>query len=223
MQKRKTQQHRRRSSRRVLQQGGRISGPVFRGDQFVVRRPNDMAAMHHFPMQRGRGLGSFLAGLFRTAMPLIKSAGKAVGKQALSTGLDVARDLAFDPETRKAPKQMLKRRMKEAGDILQEKFKEKVSRMTGSGRAGSRKRKRAPSKRRKQSGGRITKRKTGKRRRLLGGQLVSRNPSDIALAIRRALGARQRRKKVGGAKKGRKKKRGTVASTTGRSATDVFS
>ena len=38
------------------------------------------------PYQRGAGLGDVLRGLWRTFLPLLKSAGKTVGKEALSTG-----------------------------------------------------------------------------------------------------------------------------------------
>src|SRR5258705_6506003 len=43
--------------------------------------------------QRGHGLGSFFAGLFRSAMPLITSGLKALGRQALSSGGDVLSDV----------------------------------------------------------------------------------------------------------------------------------
>jgi hypothetical protein len=103
--------------------------------------------------QRGKGLGSFFAGLFRAAMPLLRSAGKEVGKQALVSGIDFVRDLS----NRTPPKEALKRRLGEAGDSLTEKFKSKVSRMSGSGLKGGGK-KRARSGARKT--GKTTKRKT---------------------------------------------------------------
>jgi hypothetical protein len=43
--------------------------------------------------QRGGGLGSFFAGLFRRIFPILKSVGKVVGKQALSTGANIAADV----------------------------------------------------------------------------------------------------------------------------------
>jgi len=45
------------------------------------------------PYQRGAGLGSFFRGLFKAAVPLIKRAAKAVGKQALKTGVGVLGDV----------------------------------------------------------------------------------------------------------------------------------
>lgn len=48
--------------------------------------------------QRGAGLGSIFKGLFRAILPIAKQAGKhalrAVGKEALRTGVNVAGDLA---------------------------------------------------------------------------------------------------------------------------------
>ena len=43
--------------------------------------------------QRGHGIGSFFANLFRNAIPLIKRGLGLVGKTALNTGLDVATDV----------------------------------------------------------------------------------------------------------------------------------
>jgi hypothetical protein len=43
--------------------------------------------------QRGHGLGSFLSGLFRRAMPFLTRSAKSFGKRALQTGLNVANDM----------------------------------------------------------------------------------------------------------------------------------
>ena len=43
--------------------------------------------------QRGKGLGNLFGSLFRNILPFLKSGLKAVGKQALRTGLDVATDV----------------------------------------------------------------------------------------------------------------------------------
>ena len=43
-------------------------------------------------MQRGHGLGSLVKGLFRTATPLLKKGAIALGKEALSTGLNIMED-----------------------------------------------------------------------------------------------------------------------------------
>lgn len=46
------------------------------------------------PYQRGAGLGSFFMGLFRRVVPLLKTAAKVAGKQALATAATVAGDVA---------------------------------------------------------------------------------------------------------------------------------
>ena len=43
-------------------------------------------------VQRGHGLGSLFGGLIRNAAPLIKRGAIALGKRALTTGLNVAGD-----------------------------------------------------------------------------------------------------------------------------------
>lgn len=48
--------------------------------------------------QRGSGFGSFFRGLFRMVRPVLGKAAKAVGKQALTSGLDLVGDLARGKE-----------------------------------------------------------------------------------------------------------------------------
>ena len=43
--------------------------------------------------QRGGGLGNFLGRLFRFVLPVAKRVGKAVGKQALTSGADILSDV----------------------------------------------------------------------------------------------------------------------------------
>ncbi|KAJ8048850.1 hypothetical protein HOLleu_01325 [Holothuria leucospilota] len=43
--------------------------------------------------QRGYRLGNIVGGLFRTAVPLLKKGAKALGKEALRTGMDIAGDV----------------------------------------------------------------------------------------------------------------------------------
>ena len=45
------------------------------------------------PYQRGGGLGSIFRSIFRAILPIAKSAGRVVGKQALRTGSELASDL----------------------------------------------------------------------------------------------------------------------------------
>ena len=46
------------------------------------------------PYQRGHGIGSFLGGLFRRALPILSRGLKAVGKEALRSGVRVLDDVA---------------------------------------------------------------------------------------------------------------------------------
>lgn len=45
------------------------------------------------PSQRGHGLGSIFSGLLRSALPVLKTVGKNVGKSALKAGVTVAGDM----------------------------------------------------------------------------------------------------------------------------------
>jgi hypothetical protein len=212
--------------RRVAIRGGRLSGPVFRGAQYTVLRPPNLPIYHNPSFQRGRGLGSFLAGLFRAAVPLFKSGAKAVGKQALASGIDLARDYAFSPSAREDPKAAFKHRLGQAGDALTEKWKEKVSRMTDAGQSGGRKRvtvrrkQRGSGKKRKQQRGgkigsqqrnsRIKSRRVGSLRVRGGGKGRVQTPEQLARLIKRALNRSPTKRK----------KKSTAAAT--RSVSDVF-
>jgi len=67
------------------------------------------------PFQRGSDLGSLFSGLFRMALPILKSAGRAVGKQALASGSSVLQDLTAGQE----PRLVFRRRGREAvGNLL---------------------------------------------------------------------------------------------------------
>ena len=44
-------------------------------------------------IQKGAGIGSLLGSVFRKTLPLIKSGAAHVGKQLLSTGVNIARDV----------------------------------------------------------------------------------------------------------------------------------
>ena len=43
-------------------------------------------------LQKGHGIGNIFSGLFRSAAPLLKSAAKAIGREALNFGVGLARD-----------------------------------------------------------------------------------------------------------------------------------
>ena len=44
--------------------------------------------------QRGRGLGSFLGGLARVAVPILKKAAKKGSQEALKAGIEIAKDIS---------------------------------------------------------------------------------------------------------------------------------
>lgn len=73
-----------------------------------------LPAYHGVHFQKGYGVGSFLKGLFRSALPIFKSGAQAVGKRALATGLDLAKDYADGKDFKTA----LKSRGLEAANSL---------------------------------------------------------------------------------------------------------
>ena len=60
-------------------------------------------------MQRGHGLGSLVKGLFRTASPLLKKGAIALGKEALSTGLNIMGDTLNGQSFKQATKRNVSR------------------------------------------------------------------------------------------------------------------
>lgn len=85
------------------------------------------------PYQRGHGIGSFLGGLFRTITPLLKSGAKAVGKEALRTGVNVLSDVV---STNVPVKHVISNRMQEFTGSLKRKADNKLHNvMTGSGKS----------------------------------------------------------------------------------------
>lgn len=84
------------------------------------------------PHQRGHGgIGSFLAGLFRRVLPLLSRGAKAVGKEALRTGMNIVSDVT----TQNTPiRESFKNRVRESGENLKRKAEEKLDKlMEGSG------------------------------------------------------------------------------------------
>lgn len=80
--------------------------------------------------QRGHGLGSFLSGLFRRALPLITRGARAVGKEALHAGWNILDDVAHNTPF----KESLKTRVTESGRNLKRKAEESLENlMSGSG------------------------------------------------------------------------------------------
>lgn len=83
------------------------------------------------PYQQGAGIGSFLGGVFRYVLPLLKRSAKAVGKEALQTGVNIMSDVG----ERKTPlKDAFKARMRQSGENLRQKAKDNLDKfMNGDG------------------------------------------------------------------------------------------
>lgn len=61
---------------------------------YVMQAGNGMGAIYSGPVyQRGYGIGSFLGGLFRAVLPILKSKGIAIGRNLFKTGVEVMGDL----------------------------------------------------------------------------------------------------------------------------------
>jgi hypothetical protein len=56
------------------------------------------------PYQRGAGLGSVFRGIFRALLPIAKTAGKSIGRQALATGAQIASDVVSGKPIKEAVK-----------------------------------------------------------------------------------------------------------------------
>lgn len=100
-----------------VQAGGGIKGVrnVFVGSSF----------------QRGSGIGSFLGSILRQITPYLLSGAKAVGKEAVRTGLNVVKDVASSGVNFK---EAFETRAKESGRNLKRKAATKLSEMMqGSG------------------------------------------------------------------------------------------
>lgn len=113
------------------------------------------------PYQRGHGgIGSFLKGLFRRALPFLKRGARAVGKEAFRAGVNIIDDVS---ENKATFKEALRTRARESGLNLKRKAEEKIeSLMEGSGYKRTQRRRKRQSKvsrRRKRT---TRKTKTGK-------------------------------------------------------------
>jgi hypothetical protein len=73
--------------------------PPYRSDRKYLQDYYLRQAGHGYPVytggrfQRGNGLGSIFGGLFKAAMPLLKSGAKTLDREALKTGLSIAGDV----------------------------------------------------------------------------------------------------------------------------------
>jgi hypothetical protein len=92
-----------------------LFGPVYVGSPYV---------------QRGHGIGSFLARLFRAFKPLAIRCAKALGREALNKGAQILTDIRY-----KQPETTVK-------DIVADRLTESAQRLVTKLKGGSRKRKR---------------------------------------------------------------------------------
>ena len=100
-------------------------------EDYFSQSGNGLKVFVGSPHQRGHGIGSFLGGLFRSVLPLLKSGARAIGREALRTGVNIASDIA----THKTPfRESFEHRFKESADNLKRKANEKINTlMEGSG------------------------------------------------------------------------------------------
>ncbi|KAK7576270.1 hypothetical protein V9T40_012556 [Parthenolecanium corni] len=95
------------------------------------------------PVQRGHGIGSFLGGLFRAALPLFRKGALAVGKEALNAGVNVLDDIGYGVPL----KTSLNMQMNNATNNLKRKATDKVmGLLKGEGYKPKKKRKQTQSK-----------------------------------------------------------------------------
>lgn len=71
-------------------------GQILTYEDYYAQQAGNGISPHWFkgaPYQRGHGIGSFLGGLFRTALPLLKKGGIALGKELLNGGINILTDV----------------------------------------------------------------------------------------------------------------------------------
>lgn len=94
---------------------------------YTQQAGNGLSYYKGVPLQRGSGLGGIFKSFYRMILPLFKSGAKAVGKQALRSGVDIANDVLQGKEIKAATKE----RAKEASKLLTSKAADKVKTMVG--------------------------------------------------------------------------------------------
>jgi len=91
-------------------------------DYYLRQVGNGMAYFQGANRQAGHGLGQVLKSLFRSAIPLVSSGAKVLGKQMLKTGLQVASDVAAGKRLKKS----VNTRTREGGTQLLGQINERV-------------------------------------------------------------------------------------------------
>lgn len=78
------------------------------------------------PYQRGSGIGSFLGGVFRYVLPLLKRGARAVGKEALTAGMNIMSDVT---ERNASLNEAFNSRIRESGEKLKRKAEERLEKL----------------------------------------------------------------------------------------------
>jgi len=152
---------------------------------------------HSFRGQKGAGLGSFLASIFRRVFPYIKSGAKAVGEELYKSGVGVLRDNLEG----KSMKASLKQRVHQAGTNLTDRAARKVEAMMGNGLSTRRRRRKAQSTR--SSGKRRVNAKRRRKRPVKKRKTTVRRKRTKVSTLKRVVKAKKRHVKR---KRGRKNK-----------------
>lgn len=138
------------------------------------------------PFQRGYGIGSFLAGLYRSVMPLLRKSGVVVGKEVLRGATSLLGDLENDTNIKTA----LRNRSSEVFNNLR---KRAFTEMDGSGYNKNAKRRKtsqssagsAKKKTTKAKGVKKITKKITKKKKIAKKQASNKNKSSCQLAARR--------------------------------------
>lgn len=84
-------------------------------DYYLSQAGSGFSGIYSGPVyQKGYGIGSFLGGLFRTLLPLLKSGSTAVGSELLKSGANILTDISHMED----PQKVIKKRGKETIDNL---------------------------------------------------------------------------------------------------------
>jgi len=86
-------------------------------------------------LQRGYGIGSFLAGLWRMVRPVLWSGAKTVGRETLRTGGDILTDIARSSGDEN-PRDIMKRCLNETAENLIGKLRGRGRKRTAGGGRG---------------------------------------------------------------------------------------
>ena len=76
-------------------------------EYYLNQTGRGMAAFTGARYQRGHGLGNMLRSLTKFAIPFLKKGAKAVGKQAMKTGMNIAQEVLLGQNIKKAAKRHL--------------------------------------------------------------------------------------------------------------------